>query len=141
MKEEFVSHSPDDTERIGEAFAKMLSPGSVAALFGGLGMGKTAFVRGLARGLRIPGEVSSPTFALVHEYRDPVRFCHFDMYRVTGWDDLDTTGYYDYLDEGFILAVEWSENIEAALPSDAFRVEFECLSETDRRITITRDCV
>lgn len=139
MKQEFLSHSPADTERIGEAFAGMLKPGSVAAMFGGLGMGKTAFVRGLARGLRIEGEVSSPTFALVHEYRTPVRFCHFDMYRVSGWDDLDTTGYYDYLDEGFILAVEWSENIEAALPPDAFRVEFERLSESSRRITITQD--
>ena len=139
MKQEFLSHSPADTERIGEAFAGMLKPGSVAAMFGGLGMGKTAFVRGLARGLRSEGEVSSPTFALVHEYRTPVRFCHFDMYRVSGWDDLDTTGYYDYLDEGFILAVEWSENIEAALPPDAFRVEFERLSESSRRITITQD--
>lgn len=139
MKQEFLSHSPADTERIGEAFAGMLKPGSVAAMFGGLGMGKTAFVRGLARGLRIEGDVSSPTFALVHEYRTPVRFCHFDMYRVSGWDDLDTTGYYDYLDEGFILAVEWSENIEAALPPDAFRVEFERLSESSRRITITQD--
>ena len=139
MKQEFLSHSPADTERIGEAFAGMLKPGSVAAMFGGLGMGKTAFVRGLARGLRIEGEVSSPTFSLVHEYRTPVRFCHFDMYRVSGWDDLDTTGYYDYLDEGFILAVEWSENIEAALPPDAFRVEFERLSESSRRITITQD--
>ena len=139
MKQEFFSHSPADTERIGETFATLLSPGNVAALFGGLGMGKTAFVRGLARGLHVRGEISSPTFALVHEYRDPIRFCHFDMYRVTGWDDLDTTGYYDYLDEGFILAVEWSENIEAALPPDAFRVEFERLSESSRRIVITRN--
>lgn len=86
------------------------------ALFGGLGMGKTAFVRGLAAGRGLEAEVSSPTFALVHEYGGQPPLVHFDMYRVTGWDDLYSTGFFDYIDAGCILAVEWSENVEGALP-------------------------
>ena len=99
-------------------------------------MGKTAFVRGLASGLGLDAEVSSPTFALVHEYGGQPPLVHFDMYRVSGWDDLTTTGYFDYLDGGALLAVEWSERIENALPPDAVRVRFERLSDDGRRILI-----
>ena len=85
-------------------------------------MGKTAFTRGLARGLGITDGVSSPTFALVHEYRGNIPLYHFDMYRVSGWDDLYSTGFFDYLETGAVLAIEWSENIEGALPEDVIRI-------------------
>lgn len=131
-----VTHSPAETEAVGKELAASLQSGRVIALFGGLGMGKTAFVRGLAAGRGLNAEVSSPTFALVHEYGGRPPLIHFDMYRITGWEDLYTTGYFDYLDQGAILAVEWSEHIENALPADAIRVTLEALSDTDRRITI-----
>lgn len=119
------SASPTETERIGEKLAARLRGNEVIALFGGMGMGKTAFVRGLARGLGVEeGLVSSPTFALVHEYQGRLPLYHFDMYRVTGWDDLYSTGFFDYLDTGAVLVIEWSENIESALPEDAIRVTF-----------------
>ena len=135
---EFFSHSPLDTENFAEALAKSLSGGEVIAFSGNLGMGKTCFVRGLARGLGFEGEVTSPTFAIINEYiggRLPLY--HFDMYRVTGWDDLYSTGYFEYSESGGVLAVEWSENIEAALPDDAIRVEICAISENDRKITVT----
>ncbi len=97
-------------------------------------MGKTAFVRGMAVGLGLSAEVSSPTFALVHEYGGQPPLVHFDMYRVSGWEDLYSTGFFEYLDAGCILAVEWSENIEAALPPHTVRIHFERLGDTTRRI-------
>ncbi len=130
------THSPAETEAVGYELAASLQGGRVIALFGGLGMGKTAFVRGLAAGRGLAAEVSSPTFALVHEYGGQPPLVHFDMYRIAGWEDLYTTGYFDYLDMGAILAVEWSEHIENALPDDAIRVTIEALSNTHRRITI-----
>ena len=99
-----------------------LHGGEVLALFGGLGMGKTAFTRGIAAGLGIPSGVSSPTFALVHDYTGRLTVHHFDMYRVDGWDDLYSTGFFDYLDTEDVLIIEWSENIEGALPPDAIRI-------------------
>lgn len=131
-----ITHSPAETEQVGRELSASLQSGRVVALFGDLGMGKTAFVRGMADGRGLSAEVSSPTFALVHEYGGQPPLVHFDMYRITGWEDLYTTGFFDYLDQGAILAVEWSEHIENALPDDAIRVRFEALGETDRRITI-----
>ncbi|XOQ49257.1 MAG: tRNA (adenosine(37)-N6)-threonylcarbamoyltransferase complex ATPase subunit type 1 TsaE [Eubacteriales bacterium] len=112
-----------ETEALGVKIAEKLSGGEVIALFGGMGMGKTAFTRGLARGLGISEGVSSPTFALVHEYHGRLDVYHFDMFRVSGWDDLYSTGFFDYLESGGVLVIEWSENIEAALPQDAIRIE------------------
>ena len=131
-----VTHSEKETESLGERVAQQCSGGTVVAFFGGLGMGKTAFVRGMARALSPDAHVSSPTFALVNDYGGTPPLIHFDMYRVTGWEDLDTTGFYDYQDAGAVLAVEWSENVEAALPPDAVRITFTRLSETERRIEI-----
>ncbi len=131
-----VTHSVAETEALGRRLAARCTAGTVVAFFGGLGMGKTAFVRGMAQELSPSAEVSSPTFALVNDYGGMPSLVHFDMYRVTGWEDLDTTGFFDYQDAGAILAVEWSENVEAALPADAVRVTFERLSETERAITI-----
>lgn len=133
------TNSVQETEAAGRAFATRLHGGCVVALFGGMGMGKTAFVRGLAQGLGIDAEVTSPTFALVHEYGGSPPLCHFDMYRVNSWDGLYSTGFFDYLDAGGILAVEWSENIEGALPEDAIRVSFQRGAfESERIITIER---
>ena len=134
MQKRWETHSTAETEAVGEAIAKTLCGGQVLALFGGMGMGKTAFVRGLARGLQLSAEVSSPTFALVHDYGGDPPLVHFDMYRISSWDDLLTTGYYDYLDEGAILVIEWSENIEAALPADAVRLRISAPDETTRII-------
>ena len=122
--ETYISRSEHETETMAEHFAETLTEGTVLAFFGGMGMGKTAFVRGLCRGLGYTGEVSSPTFAIVHEYRGgrlPV--FHFDMYRISGWDDLETTGYFEYLDAGGVVVTEWSENIESALPKDAIKIQ------------------
>ncbi len=134
MKESFITHSVKETEDAGKIFAQSLTGGQVVAMFGGMGMGKTAFVRGVAAGLHCDAEVSSPTFALVHEYGGEPPLVHFDMYRISGWDDLYTTGFFDYMDAGCILLVEWSENIEAALPADAIRLRFTAPDENTRVI-------
>lgn len=128
----YVSNSVADTEEYGEQLAKELNPGSVVAMFGGMGMGKTQLVRGIARGLDLDAEVSSPTFALVHDYGGNPPLVHFDMYRISGWEDLETTGFFEYIDQGAIVVTEWSENIEGALPVDTRRVRFTRLSDTDR---------
>jgi tRNA threonylcarbamoyladenosine biosynthesis protein TsaE len=128
-----VSHSPEDTERIGAQIAAKLNGTEVIALFGGLGMGKTAFTRGLAAALNVTDGVSSPTFALVNEYSGKYNIYHFDMYRVTSWDDLYSTGFFDYMDTG-VLVIEWSENIEGALPENAVRIEISKGASDDERI-------
>ena len=122
------------TENYGEQLAKELKSGNVIAMFGGMGMGKTQLVRGIARGLGLDAEVSSPTFALVHDYGGDPPLVHFDMYRINGWDDLLSTGFFDYLEAGAILAVEWSENIENALPADAIRLYITRVDENTRQI-------
>ena len=130
----YITHSPRETEVLGEKIAQQLSGGEVLALFGGMGMGKTAFTRGLARGLGVEDGVSSPTFALVHEYHGLMPIFHFDMFRVDGWDDLYSTGFFDYLNCGGVLVIEWSENIENALPENAVRIEISRGATEDERI-------
>lgn len=139
LETSWTTCSASETEEAGAALARGLTGGTVVALYGGLGMGKTAFVRGMAAGLGLSAEVSSPTFALVHEYGGDPPFVHFDMYRVTGWDDLYTTGFFEYIDAGCILAVEWSENIEAALPPGTVRVRFTRLGDTKREIRVLKE--
>lgn len=128
-----ISHSAEETEKIGFEIAKRLNGNEVIALFGGLGMGKTAFTRGLSRGLGVDSGVSSPTFALVNEYSGKYNIYHFDMYRVNTWDDLYSTGFFDYLDTG-VLVIEWSENIEGALPDNAIRISISKGSSDNERI-------
>ena len=111
-----------ETEQVAQQLAPHLKGGDVLAFLGPMGMGKTAFVRGLAKGLCVKGEVMSPTFAIVNVYEGTPNLCHFDMYRVDSWDDLYSTGFFDYLGSGGVLVIEWSENIEGALPEDAVRV-------------------
>ena len=135
MSEIFHSTSVAATEEYGYRLAQELSGGMVIALFGGMGMGKTAMVRGIAAGLGLNrDEVSSPTFALVHDYGGQPSLIHFDMFRVKTWDDLYATGFFDYLDAGCILVVEWSENIEAALPEDAIRLHLNRIDDNTRTI-------
>ena len=132
-----TTDSPQETEALGECLARQLKGGEVLALFGGMGMGKTAFTRGIARGLDVQEPVSSPTFALVNEYEGRLPLYHFDMYRVTSWDDLYSTGFFDYLENGGVLVIEWSENIEGALPETAVRIVFRRGSgENDREIEL-----
>lgn len=131
----FRSESVAMTEEYGRQLAAELRPGMVVAFFGGMGMGKTAMVRGIAAGMGLDAEVSSPTFALVHDYGGQPPLVHFDMFRITGWEDLYSTGFFDYLDAGAVLVVEWSENIEAALPADdTIRIRMRRIDETTREI-------
>lgn len=135
----YQSHGVGDTVEIGKKLGARMKKGDVVAYFGPMGMGKTAFTHGLCEGLGIDEKiVSSPTFALVHEYRgEKNTLYHFDMYRISGWDDLYSTGFFDYLDSNEILAVEWSENIENALPESCIRVYFsQGENENDRTIEI-----
>ncbi len=134
---EFITDSYEQTVAKASEFAKNLPKGSVIGFLGGLGMGKTAFTTGFVKGLGIDADVSSPTFAICNDYiGDNVRVCHYDMYRVDTWDDLYSTGFFDYLDtEAYILA-EWSENIFGALPDDAIIIKIERLSENSRKFKI-----
>lgn len=135
---EYMSHSPEETEHIGEMLGKHLSGGTVLALRGGLGMGKTAFTRGLARGLGYTGRVTSPTFTIVNEYDGATPLFHFDMYRLDGEDDLFDIGWDDYLARGGVCAVEWSERIDSALPPDTLTVSIaRGERDNDRIITVT----
>ena len=134
MADIFRSGSVAMTEEYGRRLATELKSGTVVAMFGGMGMGKTALVRGIAAGMGLNAEVSSPTFALVHDYGGRPPLVHFDMYRVTGWEDLYSTGFFDYLDAGAVLVVEWSENIVSALPENAIRLQFTRVDETTRLI-------
>ena len=134
----FRTNSTEETEAIGEALAKMLKSGDVVAYYGDLGAGKTAFTRGLARGLGCTGRVSSPTFTIVNEHEGRMPLFHFDMYRLSDEEELFDIGWEDYLCRGGVCAVEWSERISAALPEEAITVTIERHSEDEnwRRITI-----
>ena len=132
---EYITHSPAETEELGCRLGRTLGPGAVVAYFGGLGMGKTAFTRGLARGLGCRGRVTSPTFTIVNEYGGPTPLFHFDMYRLADADALFDIGWEDYLDRGGVCAVEWSENVPEAM-AGALTVTIEKLGDTSRRITI-----
>ncbi len=135
--ETFISDSPSKTEEFAERLAKNLIGGTVIAYRGGLGMGKTCFTRGLAKGLGFTGDVTSPTFALINEYiGGRLSLYHFDMYRISSWDELYSTGFFDYIEQGGVIAAEWSENIENALPEDTIYVEIEALDEDSRKITV-----
>ena len=131
----YITQNYSETENVAFELAQKLPYGSVIAMFGDLGAGKTAFTRGFARGMGIGCDVSSPTFALGNEYRGNGKtLYHFDMYRISGWDDLYSTGFFDYLDEGASLIIEWSENIEAVLPENHIRVTINKTDNINERI-------
>ena len=136
MMQVFETNSEKETEQVGERFAASLSDGVVVAMYGELGSGKTAFVRGMARGMGISMRVSSPTFTIVNEYRGDRELIHFDMYRLNSGDELFDIGWEDYLNRGSVCAVEWSENVEDAFYGDEIIVRFEKTSPTARRIII-----
>ncbi len=128
-----VSKSTADTEALGERIASVLKGSEEIALFGDLGAGKTAFTRGVCKGLGVIDGVSSPTFALVNAYRGKYPIYHFDMYRITSVDDLFAIGFYDYLDTG-VLIIEWSENIEDELEHNAIRIRIGKTDDENVRI-------
>lgn len=128
---EILSHSEAETESAGERLGASLAPGAVVAYRGGLGMGKTAFTRGLARGLGCTGRVTSPTFTIVNEYEGRIPLFHFDMYRLPDSDALFDIGWDDYLDRGGVCAVEWSELVDDALPEDTIYVTISRHPEHD----------
>ncbi|MBQ9978710.1 MAG: tRNA (adenosine(37)-N6)-threonylcarbamoyltransferase complex ATPase subunit type 1 TsaE [Clostridia bacterium] len=145
LLKEIITNSPEETEQVGFELARLLENDttlpSFIALYGDLGVGKTAFVRGFARVFSPAALVRSPTFALVNEYptKEKRRVFHFDMYRITDEDDLYSIGYYDYLDDGSICLVEWSENIPYAIPDRHIRVDIEKTdldAPNERRIKI-----
>lgn len=125
-----------ETEQAGAEFAAKLPGGSVVAFLGDLGAGKTAFVRGMARGMGITSRVNSPTFTIVNEYIGERELYHFDMYRLGSSDELFDIGWEDYLSRGGVCAVEWSENVSDAFEGDEIVVKIEKLSATERKISI-----
>ena len=132
----FISRSEAQTEAVGEQFAKNLSDGTVVAMYGDLGAGKTAFVRGMARGMGLTCRVSSPTFTIVNEYCGERELIHFDMYRLNDSDELFDIGWEDYLARGAVCAVEWSEKVDDAFYGDETVVRIKKLGDTERKITI-----
>ena len=129
---EYFSTSEKETEAVGEELGRELPGGTVIAMYGDLGAGKTAFVRGLARGMGIDCRVSSPTFTIVNEYLGERELIHFDMYRLSDADELFDIGWEDYLARGAVCAVEWSENVEEAFYGDELRVTIEKLGARSR---------
>ena len=134
---EFITRSPEETVELGRRLAAVLPKEAIIAFTGGLGAGKTAFCRGLAQGLGCTDPVTSPTFAIVNYYRGPRPMAHFDLYRIHTENDLAAAGFYDYLDQGAIVAAEWSENLAPLLDQEhPIRVDIQPLDPTTRRITI-----
>ena len=132
----FETNSPEETETLGQALTAALKPGAVIAYEGDLGAGKTAFTRGIAKGLGAADRVTSPTYTIVNEYLSGrLPLFHFDMYRLASSDELWDIGWEDYLERGGVCAVEWSENVEDALEG-AIRVRIEKTAEDSRKITI-----
>ncbi len=131
-----ISHNEAETEAAGARFAQTLPDGAVVALYGDLGAGKTAFVRGMARGMGLDVRVSSPTFTIVNEYLGERELYHFDMYRLGSAEELFDIGWEDYLARGGVCAVEWSENVEDAFEGDEIVVRIEKSGDSERRITI-----
>ncbi len=132
----YISKSENETQELGRRLAEGLPEGSVVAMYGELGAGKTAFVRGMAQGLGLDCRVSSPTFTIVNEYLGPRQLIHFDMYRLSGSEELFEIGWEDYLARGAVCAVEWSENVQDAFFGDEIRVKLKKLGDNEREISI-----
>ena len=131
----FITNGPEETEALGARLARALEPGAVVAFTGDLGAGKTAFVRGLARGLGIPDRVTSPTFTIVNEYEGGrLPLFHFDLYRLGCADELFDIGWEDYLARGGVCAVEWSERMEELLEPGTIRVDLRRGEDESRRV-------
>ena len=137
--EKYITKSYLETVALAQKIAENLPEGTVIGYLGDLGAGKTAFTTGLVKGLGIEADVSSPTFAICNEYKgnDKILY-HFDMYRIDGWDDLYSTGFFDYLETEAYIAAEWSENIFGALPDDAVIVDISKISDNEREFKICK---
>lgn len=131
-----ITHSPEETIQFGKEIGSKLIGGDVIAFVGGLGAGKTTFTRGLAIGMGLGDEVTSPTFALVNEYRGKINLYHFDMYRIMNAESLETTGFYDYMSEDNVLAIEWSENIKDCLDKNTIYITINRIDDDTREIII-----
>lgn len=135
MTKEYTTAGEEQTEALGFRLGQLIQPGAVIAYTGDLGAGKTAFTRGLARGLGIPDRVTSPTFTIVNEYEGGrLPLFHFDMYRLGSSDELFDIGWEDYLARGGVCAVEWSENVDDAMDDDAIRVDIRRGAKDDQRV-------
>ena len=139
MQTSIITNSPEETISFAQKVGAKLTGGDVVAYKGSMGAGKTTFTRGLAIGMGLPDEVISPTFALVNEYRGEITLYHFDMYRIQNSDDLETTGFYDYISDDNVLAIEWSENISDCLPEKTIFITIKRIDEDTREITIEGD--
>jgi tRNA threonylcarbamoyladenosine biosynthesis protein TsaE len=137
MKISIVTNSEAETVSAGRALGRRLVAGAVVALYGGLGAGKTAFVRGLAEGLGLTARVTSPTFTVVNEYFGQIPLFHFDMYRLTRETELYDLGWDDYLERDGVIAVEWSENVSGAIPAGAVTVSIARTGDLSRVIEIS----
>lgn len=133
---EIITHSAGETEDVGRSLAEKAGPGAVIAMRGGLGAGKTAFVRGFASAMGVSDRVTSPTFTIVNEYEGKIPIFHFDMYRLSGSDELFEIGWEDYIARNGVCIVEWSENTDDIFDSGTITVTIEKLSDSDRKITI-----
>ena len=134
---QYITHSRGETAALGRRLAAVLENGRVVAFTGGLGAGKTAFCEGLAAGLGCTDPVSTPPIAILNKYRRPRPLAHFDLYRIHAQSDLEAAGFYDYLDQGAVVAVEWSEHFADLLALEQpVRVDIQRLDDTTRRITI-----
>lgn len=131
-----ITYSPEETIAFAQKIGSLLKGGDIIAYKGGLGVGKTTFTRGLAVGMGLPDEVISPTFTLVNEYSGDITLYHFDMYRIMNSDDLETTGFYDYMSDDNVLVIEWSENILDALPESTIYIELKRIDDDTREIVI-----
>ena len=140
MTYEYITRSAEETIDLGRLIGERLKGGDIIAYKGSMGAGKTTMTRGLTLGLGLGDTAFSPTFALVNEYRgEGLTLYHFDMYRIGSALDLETTGFFDYLDDEIVLAVEWSENIEEELPDERIIVTLERVDDDTRKITIDGD--
>ena len=140
MTYEYITRSAEETIDLGRLIGERLKGGDIIAYKGSMGAGKTTMTRGLTLGLGFGDTAFSPTFALVNEYRgEGLTLYHFDMYRIGSALDLETTGFFDYLDDESVLAVEWSENIEEELPDERIIVTLERVDDDTRKITIDGD--
>lgn len=139
MTYRYISRSPEETVELGRRIGERLRGGDIIAYRGGLGAGKTTMTRGIALGMGLRDEVSSPTFALVNEYRGKLKLCHFDMYRITGALDLESTGFFDYLADDCVIVIEWSENIAEELPRGYTVIELSRSDGDTREITVIGD--
>ena len=135
----YKTESPEETIELASKIGAVLRKGDVIAYRGGLGAGKTTFTRGLAIGAGLEDEVTSPTFALINEYHGNLDIYHFDMYRIEGTDDLETTGFFDYPMDESVFVIEWSENISEILPENTIYIEIKRTGDESREIIIEGD--